>query len=332
MKFKNSLVLGKMYPFTKGHQYLIDYAIERSEKTHVIITYNSSQNITGETRYNAIKDLYANNKNVEVYCVNDEGLPQYDHECETLDEFYSHWVPLVYSNVKELDVVFTSEDYGDDFAKYLRIKHILVDKDRTAVPISGTLIRSNPFKYWKYIADTMKPFFVKRIAIMGPESAGKSTISEILANRLNTNLVHEYGRAFYEINNGVAIDDFIKISEGRQEVEDFLIKSSNKYLICDTEDITTYIFSKMCYPNKYEKVEKYFLDSLRTKPKYDFYFLMKPDFKGVQDGTRNFISERFKHYDLIKSYLIHYGCNFYEIGGSLKDRENNIISILNGNK
>ena len=329
-KFKNSLVLGKMYPLTKGHQYLIDYAIENSENTHVIITHNSKQNIPGEVRYNAIKELYKDNKNVFVYIVDDEGIPQYDYECDNLDEFYSYWVPLVYSQVKKLDVVFTSENYGDDFAKYLGIEHVLVDKERKNVPISGTLIRQNPFKYWNYIADTMKHFFVKRIALMGPESVGKTTLSEKLAINLNTNWVHEYGRTVYENNNNsIMIDDFIPISKGRQEIEDSLIKTANKYLICDTEDITTYIFSKMYCPDEYKKIEPYFLNALKTKPKYDIYILLKPDCEGVQDGTRNFINERHHHYDLIKSYLIEYDCNFYEIGGNLCERENKIIKILN---
>jgi HTH-type transcriptional regulator, transcriptional repressor of NAD biosynthesis genes len=328
-KFKNSLVLGKMYPFTKGHQYLIDSAVSQSEIVHVIITHNTSQTIPGEVRFNAIKETYKNNKNVKVYSVSDEGLPAYDHECETLDEFYSYWVPLVYSEIEDLDAVFTSENYGDDFAKYLGVAHVLVDKDRLNVPISGTMIRQDPFKNWNYIADEMKSFFVKRIAIMGPESVGKSTLTKNVSNNLGTNFVPEYGRLIYEINNSVTIDDFIPISKGRQEIEDWMIKFSKKYLICDTEDITTYIFSKMYCPDEYQKVEPYFLNALKTKPKYDLYILLKPDCEGVQDGTRNFLEERWDHYEVIKSHLISYGCNFVEVGGEWRERENEVIRLIN---
>jgi HTH-type transcriptional repressor of NAD biosynthesis genes len=328
-KFKNSLVLGKMYPFTKGHHYLIDSAVSQSEIVHVIITHNTSQTIPGEVRFNAIKETYKNNKNVKVYSVSDEGLPAYDHECETLDEFYSYWVPLVYSEIEDLDAVFTSENYGDDFAKYLGVAHVLVDKDRLNVPISGTMIRQDPFKYWDYIADAMKSFFVKRIAIMGPESVGKSTMTKNVSNNLGTNFVPEYGRLIYEINNSVTIDDFIPISKGRQEIEDWMIKFSKKYVICDTEDITTYLFSKMYCPDEYQKVEPYFLNALKTKPKYDLYILLKPDCEGVQDGTRNFLEERWDHYEVIKSHLISYGCNFVEVGGDWRERENEVIRLIN---
>ena len=329
MKYKNSLVLGKMFPVTKGHLYLIDTALSQSEMVHVIITHNPSQSIPGEVRFEALKLCYDKVTNIKIYCVSDENLPAYDYECETLDEFYSYWIPLVYSQVDALDAVFTSEKYGDDFARYLGVEHVLVDQERKSVPISGTMVRNNPFKNWEFIPQSMRPFFVKRIAIMGPESVGKSTLTKNVSNNLGTNFVPEYGRLVYEINNSVTIDDFIPISKGRQEIEDWMIKYSKKYLICDTEDITTYLFSKMYCPNEYKKVEPYFLDVLKTKPKYDLYILLKPDCEGVQDGTRNFLEERMDHYDVIKSELINRGCNFVEVDGDWDERYKESLRLIN---
>lgn len=318
--FKNSLVLGKFFPLHLGHIFLIDTAISQSETVHVIMTHNPSQSISGEIRFEALKSIYGDNPQVKLYSISDEGLPQYDHECETLDQFYSYWIPLVYNNVKELDAVFTSEDYGDDFARYLGVKHILVDKERRKYPVSGTFIRTNPFKYWDFIPEPIRPFFVKRIVIMGPESCGKSTLTQDLANHYQTNFVIEYGRLVYENNGGVTIDDFIPISKGRQDLEDWMIKYSNKLLFCDTEDITTYLFSKMYHPNECDKVEDYFIDILYKKPKYDLYILLKPDCEAVQDGTRQFLDERWSHYEVIKSELVDRGCNFVEIGGDWNNR------------
>ena len=329
MKYKNSLVLGKMFPVTKGHLYLIDTALSQSEMVHVIITHNPSQSIPGEVRFEALKLCYDKVTNIKIYCVSDENLPAYDYECETLDEFYSYWIPLVYSQVDALDAVFTSEKYGDDFARYLGVEHVLVDQERKSVPISGTMVRNNPFKNWEFIPQSMRPFFVKRIAIMGPESVGKSTLTKNVSNNLGTNFVPEYGRLVYEINNSVTIDDFIPISKGRQEIEDWMIKYSKKYLICDTEDITTYLFSKMYCPDEYKKVEPYFLNILKTKPKYDLYILLKPDCEGVQDGTRNFLEERMDHYDVIKSELINRGCNFVEVDGDWDERYKESLRLIN---
>jgi HTH-type transcriptional regulator, transcriptional repressor of NAD biosynthesis genes len=328
-KYKNSLVLGKFYGLHMGHIYLIDKAIENSENVNVLVCYNNKQNIPGEIRFNTLKSIFKDYENVNIQLVDDGDLPQYDWECDSLDEFYSYWVPFVYKYVTNLDVVFTSEDYGDDFAKYLGIKHYLVDKERIKYPVSGTKIRTNPLQNWQFIPNEMKPYFVKRIVLMGPESVGKSTLTINLANHFDTNYVEEWGRTVYENNgNKIYIDDFIPISKERQKIEDDRIKFSNKLIFCDTEDITTYLFSKMYYPQEYKKVEEYFLNSIDKKEKYDLYLLLKPDCDGVQDGTRNFLNERLIHYQQIKEELIKRNIRFFEIEGDWDQRLLNSIKII----
>ena len=320
-KYKNGLVLGKFYPPHNGHLYLIDTAIDNSEHVHVVCTHNKSQTIPGEVRVKALQEIYKDNQNVTIYSVSDDGLPQYDYECKSLDEFYSYWVPLVYNNIKELDVVFTSENYGDDFSRYLGVEHYLVDKERKKYPISGTKIRTNPLSNWSFIPDEVKPFFVKRVAIMGPESVGKSTLTQNLAKWFNTTYVEEYGRTVYENNgNTVSINDFIPISEGRQKIEDERIKKANKLLICDTEDITTYLFTEMYHPQSCEYVKKWFENKIKTKPKYDLYILLRPDCDAIQDGTRQFLESRWEHYYKIKAELVKNGCYFQEVDGDWDKR------------
>lgn len=328
-KYKNSLVLGKFYGLHNGHLYLIDTAIENSEIVNVLVCHNPTQTIPGKLRVKSLQEIYKNRDNVIIHSIDDSEMPQYEHECKSLDEFYSHWVPLVYDNVGELDCVFTSENYGDDFAKYLGIEHYLVDKERKKFPISGTKVRTNPFDSWEFIPKEMRPFFVKRVVIMGPESVGKSTLTKNLAKHYNTNFVGEHGRTIFEQNgNEIYLNDFIPISNGRQAIEDIQIKHSNKLIFCDTEDITTYIFSKMFYPKEYKSIEPWFLNKLDTKEKYDLYILLKPDCDGIQDGTRQFLEERIEHYGVIKTELERYNCNFIEISGNWNERLERSIEII----
>ncbi len=319
----------KGYPVHNGHLYLIDTASENCDVLNVILSHNKSQDIPGEIRYNWLKEIYKNNDNVNIFHFDDGDMPQYDYECETLDEFYGHWVPKVYSIVSGLDVVFSSENYGDDFARYLGVEHFLVDKERITIPTSGTSIRENPFNSWEYLPDVVKLYFTKRIVVMGPESVGKSTLTSSLARHFNTNYVEEYGRFVYEMNgNCIYKDDFIPISQGRQDIEDYEITMSNKLLFCDTEDLTTYIFLKM-FCDDYQEEEKWFLNTLKEKENYDLYILLKPDCEAVQDGTRSFLDEREIHYKIIRNELINRKCNFIEVGGDWDNRLNESVEYIN---
>lgn len=329
-RYRNSLCLMKAYPFHLGHEYLINTALENSENVHIIVCYHKGQSISGGTRMNAIWNTYKSNPNVHVHGLYDGNLPQYDTECETKEEFYGLWVPEVRKLTPHLDAVFTSEEYGDDFAHFLGVEHFLVDKERYKFPISGTEIRENVYKHWDMLSEKMKHNLVKRVAIMGPESVGKSTMAERLAKHFNTNFVEEYGRTVYE-NNGNKIDfsDFVPISIGRQNLENEAIKKANKILFCDTEDITTYLFLKMYFPDFYLLLEEWFLMAIRNKPKYDVYILLKPDCEAIQDGTRNFLEERWKHYNSISSELTSRNFNVFEVGGNWDERYDKCIEIIN---
>jgi HTH-type transcriptional repressor of NAD biosynthesis genes len=318
-RYRSSLVLMKAMPPHLGHLYLIDTAIKYSDHTHIVICHNSSQWIPGELRFNCIKEIYKDNTNVTVYIFDDTGLPQSDKESNSLDEFYSLWVPVVYGIVESLDVVFTSEDYGDDFARYLGIDHFLVDKDRRKYPISGTMIRNNPIKNWRFISDQIRPFFVKRVAIVGPESTGKSYLTQNLASYFNTNFLPEYGRLVAENKPNLEIDDFHHISEGRQELEDWLVGYSNGLIVCDTEDITTYTYSKMYCPDEYIKYEEYFTKKI-TSYDYDLYILLEPNCDSVQDGTRKFLNGRVEHFNELKSNLERFCKMYITVGGDWSNR------------
>lgn len=324
-QYKSGYILGKFLPFHLGHKHLIDSGLEQCEKLTVLICSLKSEKIPGELRFSWLKEVYKKETTITIkHCA--EELPQYPEE---KSDFWDIWIDVAKRYCpSDIDVIITSENYGDTYAKYLGIKHHMVDIERKTFPVSGTKVRGNPFQNWKFIPKEVRPFFIKRIAIMGPESTGKSTLTANLANYFNTNFVPEYGRLIYEIENKVEIKDFIPISTGRQEIEDWMIKDSNRFIFCDTEDITTYIFSKMYCPSEYLQTEKYFLSQLEEKKKYDLYLLLKPDCEPVQDGTRNFLKEREDHYNVIKNWLIKLDCNFIEIGGNWKERTQTSIEII----
>ena len=310
-KFKNGLVLGKFYPFHLGHKFLIDTAITNCDTVHILVCSLPNETISGGFRANWIKETYKDNKNVKVYHI-DKELPQYPNECESVDIFYKLWCTVVYSAVKELDVVFTSEEYGDEFAQYLNVEHFLVDKERKTFPISGTKIRNNNLENWEFIPDVAKSYFTKRVVLLGPESVGKSTMTKMLADHFGVGYVEEYGRTYTEEHgtDNLSAMDFENITMGQSKllVEE-LRNNPNKLVICDTEAITTKVFGEMYI----DGFENDMIESFIKLQKYDLYLLLDVDVEWKQDGSREFPNEREKHFNKLEQQLNYYNKPYKKI-------------------
>lgn len=322
-KYKSGFILGKFCPPTLGHFYLFDSAADLSEKLTILVCVLSKEIIPGELRYDWIKNYCSKYNHVDVVYVN-EDVPQAPEES---DDFWSIWVDLLKRNIpSDVDVFFSSENYGYDVADKLGIIHHPIDIERKKIPISATKIRNNPFEYWDFIPDNVKSYFIKRIAFLGPESTGKTTTSKKIAEHFNTNWVNEYGRYYCEeIKSDLNPDDFIDIAKGQIELEKIKKDNANKILICDTELITTKIFLDMYCPDCDVSCHDTLNSLIEQQGIYDLYFLMDIDFDGVNDGTRRFLDKRKQHFEVIKSELITRGIDFIVVSGSFEEKEKKII-------
>jgi len=334
MKYKNSLVLGKFSPFHLGHKFLIDSAIEKSEKTHVFVCHRKHDEIDGNFRFETIRHIYSNNPNIIIYNI-EHDFDDYPGEFgSTLDEFYDFWVnKVVYSRVKELDVIFTAADYGDEFAHHLGdIKHELVDIERIKYPVSGTKVRNNPYEYWNLIPNETKPYFTKKIVLVGPESSGKTTLSKLLSEKLNVPLVKEYGAKYFteknlnknsKDNEEFTLLDINKIASGQIHLEEEALNKGEKMVIFDTDLIITQIWSEIYFG----KSPKWIVDESYRR-KYHLYLLMDIDFDWVDEGIREFPEKRQWHFDRIKTELDNRKLNYEIISGSIEERLKKCLDLL----
>ena len=87
---------------------------------------------------------------------------------------------------------------------------------------------------------------VARIAILGAESSGKSTLSEALARRYDTVWVPEYLREFVEVQARVPReDDQFGIARTQLAREDAAARVARRYLFCDTTALMTALYSQV---------------------------------------------------------------------------------------
>lgn len=319
-RFKKGLVLGKFMPPHNGHLHLINTAAICCDKLFVMVGSLKTEPINGMLRYNWLKTIYENNKKIEIIHVTDEN-PQKPEECDSLDTFYNDfWVPTVKSKVFDLDVIFTSESYGDEFAQYLGIEHVLVDIDRKIVPVSGTMVRNNPFKHWNHVPDVVKSYYTKRIVIVGPESTGKTTLTKLLSEHYGVDHVLEYGRTYTETikeSKNLVKEDFLTIA--RVHNDDILeahVDSIKKCLFIDTDAVATKLFGQL-YIDGYEDTQ---VDEIIRYQWFDLTLLMDIDVDWIDDGNRDFPNDRQRHFDMIKDELDCLGRKYVIIKGNYNER------------
>jgi len=125
---------------------------------------------------------------------------------------------------------------------------------------------------------------VKKIAVVGPESTGKSTISEQLAGHYDTIWVPEFSREYCAgLTEACTWQDELNMFYGQLTLEEQLLPKANKLLICDTTFITVKIWCDYTFGHSPAEV----LDELRNHP-YDFYLLMDIDLPWQDDPLRDF--------------------------------------------
>ncbi|MDX1958113.1 MAG: AAA family ATPase [Leptospiraceae bacterium] len=278
----NGLILGKFYPFHKGHEFLITEASSQVDKLTILVCSLKSETISGEIRFQWVKRRFPK---LNVIHVQDEN-PQYPQEHK---DFWNIWLKTIYDHHPEkIDVLFTSEEYGNELSHHLNAKHICIDIERKNFPISGAIVREDPISSWEFLPEVTKPYFLRRVVITGPESVGKSTACKILAHEFGTISVPEYGRTFLENKNDELVyEDILEIGMGHKATEDTLSFYANKLLILDTDLIITKLYSKL-YFQKYPE----WLDKEIQKRKYDLYLIFTDEVEWVSDSLRDFPENR----------------------------------------
>lgn len=168
-----------------------------------------------------------------------------------------------------------------------------------------------------------------KVVLFGPESTGKTTLSEQLARYYNTVWVPEYAREYLQQkwNNERKTcepDDLLPIAEGQMKLENTLSKKASQVLICDTDLLETKVYSEAYYIGHCDPIlEKYALENT-----YDIYFLTYIDIPWEEDDLRDKPNEREKMFSYFKETLEKYSRNFVTLKGEKKERLSTAIQHI----
>jgi HTH-type transcriptional regulator, transcriptional repressor of NAD biosynthesis genes len=317
--FRSGLVVGKFAPPHKGHQLLLETALNQCE--HVIVLVYSNPDFSkmpSEIRASWIRELYPN-----ASVIVPENVPHNDADDFTQREFVKQFLEREKIAV---NAVFTSETYGAGFAAHLGVHHVLVDLERLQIPISGTRVRQDIHAHRGNLDPRIYRHFVQKIVFMGAESTGKSTLTERLALEYQTNFVPEYGREVWIQKSGILeLQDYVHIAKHQLELEDAAMLESNQFLFVDTNAITTMFW---CYAYEGNGLPELTDLAQSAEMRYDHVFVCNDDIPFVQDGWRDDAVWRSRQQSLILYDLTVRGVPYTIVSGSLEDRLVQVEKVL----
>jgi NadR type nicotinamide-nucleotide adenylyltransferase len=303
------LVLGKFMPPHAGHMHLIDFARHYVSRLAVVMDSLPQQPIAGELRERWLRELFPQS---EVFHLT--GMPQAPEEHP---EFWAIWQRALRAAVPfHPDFVFASEPYGQPLADVLDARFVPVDIGRCAVPISATRIREDPLGHWEFLPRCVRPHYVIRICVFGPESTGKSTLTRQLADHFLTVAVPEYARTHLERQSGrIEPEDIEWIARGQAACEDALALQANRLMFCDTDLLTTTIWSDRLFGKCPD-----WIPAEAERRRYDLYLLTDVDVPWVADPVRYLPDDRRSFFDKCLSELESRGRPYVRIYGDSQQR------------
>lgn len=353
---KLGLVVGKFAPPHKGHQLVIDTALEHCDRVIVLVYGNPDfPSMPVHARADWIRAAYSNRSDLEVFVP--QNAPPNDADDWTQREFVRLWLE---ERKLTPNMVFGSETYIAGFAAHIKAIAFLVDLERLHVPTSGTEVR----KIWRAYRQSIKfvndpPLFyttpgdlelfaalearvsyevltasqrwrepVHRVVLMGAESTGKSTLTSRLAQEFNEPFVLEYGREVWQNKNGeLGQADYTHIAEHHRELEDAVIVNAKRFLFVDTNAITTAYLGSVYEGTVPDRVIEL---ARAAETRYHHVFLLADDIPFEQDGWRDGALWRSRSQSIIKYDLRSRSVHFTVISGDLEARVKQVRAVLEG--
>lgn len=326
MQYKTGMYGGSFNPLHMGHVHCIIQAANMCERLYVVLSIGTNRDeIDYRIRYRWLYQLTKHIGNVSIIIITDtaETKQAYTEECWGQD------AEKVKSDIGEkIDVVFCGSDYDESSfwnVCYPDSEFYVFERNE----ISSTQIRQNPYTHWEWIPNIVRPYYNKKVLLIGGESTGKSTLTINLANYFNTNYIEEAGREISERSGTDLLmlsEDFTEILLQHKLNEMKALEKSNKVLFVDTDALVTKFYMNFLKDANIEK-NNLLADAIDALNNYNLILFLEPDVAFVQDGDRSIeiMNNREKYSSQIKKILDRTGKTYLCIGGSYQMRYNQAV-------
>ncbi len=307
MQYKVGMYGGSFDPLHVGHIHDIIRAASLCEELYVMISFCQGRESTSpELRYRWILNSTRHLSNVRILMVEDTAVSK---EVYNTDLYWEKGAADIKRLIgKRIDAVFCGSDYlgTNRFESLYCPESEVVYFDRREVPISSTDIREWAVRHWDYIPAVCRPYYVRKVLVIGGESTGKSTLVQNLALAYNTNFVREVGRETCDYAGGEEhmLPEDLHENLLRQKIEIMdALKTANRLLFVDTDAVTTLFYAHFLLtdPAEIALCERLAQAVIDTTP-WDLVLFLEPTVDFVQDGTRNetIAADRMRYSEQLK--------------------------------
>ncbi|MDN3687638.1 AAA family ATPase [Cyclobacterium jeungdonense] len=169
-----------------------------------------------------------------------------------------------------------------------------------------------------------------KIVIIGPESTGKSHLSEALSRHYGEPWVPEYAREYLEgLGRPYRYDDLLQIARGQIRAEEELDGQAKELLFCDTDLRVIKIWSE----HKYRTTDPWIRQQIKVRA-YDLYLLTDIDMPWQEDPLREHPDPDLRTHFMAQyeSELDASGVPWVKISGSETNRLESAIQVINRSK
>lgn len=325
---KVGVVIGKFMPLHKGHIHLIEFAKNFVDDLTVLVD-NLPDSVDTMNLADRVAIVQKTFPNIKVKGID---VVTYQDPSDSPD-FWECWRDYIIRNVgQKPDYIIGSMDYIKPLADVLECEYIMIDKARTHLPISATMIRDAIQEYMKghhsdffrikdFIPEQTNLYLTRDIFVVGGESTGKTTFTHQLSKIIDTVCVNEYAVDYIsEKGRDLKENDLINIAKGQRALQKTLRKESNLFCVHDTDLITTKIWCKKMLGAVPAEIE-----SLIQEQPDGVYVLLKPSLKWVHEDYRYYqsLNDREWFHNEFRKELEFYHKTYIEI-----DFDNNALTLI----
>ncbi|MBE6149081.1 MAG: hypothetical protein E7167_06345 [Firmicutes bacterium] len=339
------LVFGCFCPLHQGHLDIIMRA--KKENDYCVVICAGYDNDRGKDflplnkRYRYVKEYFANDEQVKVIKINDTELGL---EKEWSIGNWKPWLEEVHRKLNELGLstyearwYLSEPNYEQELTTQYNQKVVLCERKN---PISGTMIRNNPLKYWDKIALPFRRVFSHNILIIGTSSEGKTTLVQDISKYFNCVYSYEKGRdsVTYKTDSELDGEDFIYNLYEQNKLNKRLINSKGNHgiFISDTDNLVTLMYAKAYSEREdfaltkkdYEEVLLPLSKMYAKKLRWNKIYVLAPHEKFVDDGVRCMLhssyEDRLRFHNILLELLKEFNLEYEILNGNYYE---NFLSV-----